>query len=152
MAAPLNYLTGRPTLELLLAQAGLEAPTVGPGQALPVFGEFLALPQDPGAAEAGFGAEVIRDGHGGELLALHLAIRYPVPDPLLDPTREPVGRTIGIRWIYPVPRRRQFTAQELWLRDFAEPAAFARAVAGTAEWIFADAAGTLDCEVFSDDD
>ena len=152
MTTPLNYLTARPTLELLLALAGLEAPTVGPGQALPIFGDLLALPQDQGCTDAGYQAEVVVEGPDAGLLVVRLGLRYAVPGPLLDPTQARLCRSVGIHWSYPLPDADTFSSCELWLTDFPDFAAFSRAIQDTAEWKFADATGTLDCDVFGDDD
>ena len=152
MNALLNYLTARPTLELLLALEGFESPTVTPAQALPLFTQFLALPRDPGAKEAGFQAEIVAEGKEEGLLSIVLAIRYPLPDVFQDPTRRPLYRLVGIRWNYSVTKPGRFSTSDVWAADFPDLFSFAAAVEATLEWNAATGMATEDCVVFGEDE
>lgn len=152
MATPLNYLTARPTLELLLALEGLEAPDLAPDAALPVFAEFLSVAQAAGTIDAGFQAEIVAETAEEGLLSLTLGLRYPLPIHALSPEQPPLYRTVGIRWDLQVEDPGRFEPSVVWVEDYPDLNGFAAAVRGTTEWQEARRAVTWQCTVLAEDD
>ena len=152
MTAALNYLTARPTLELLLALQGLEAPSVTPAEALPLFVDFLELPQDEYMSDAGFQTTFASEGPGVGLLTLTWAARYRIPDLNPEYNFPPSYRTVGLRWTYILPIPLQFEPKDIWVGDYPTLQAFAAAVQESTEWEAVGTARTEECDAFGEDE
>lgn len=152
VSRPLNYLTARPTLELLLALSDYEAPDVAPDDALAVFADFLALPQDPGAIDAGFQSEVVAEVPTEGELTLILGLRYPNSRDRAVPDPDPSYRSVGIGWDLRVASPGDVAATAFWVEDYEDLNLFVQAVRSSKEWQEGIRAARWQCTVFADDD
>jgi hypothetical protein len=152
VSRPLNYLTARPTLELLLALSDYEAPDVAPDDALAVFADFLALPQDQGAIDAGFQTEVVAEVPTEGELTLILGLRYPNSSEPPEPPLDPSYRSVGIRWDLRVASPGRFEVIAVWAHDYPDLNTFVDTVRATAEWREGIRATRWSCTVFAEDD
>ena len=135
----------------MLALAGLEPPEITLEEALPIFLNFLALPQDARASDAGFQAELVEEGPGDRLLTIMLGLKYPTPGLSFEPDTPGAPRAVGIQWTHSVAPEDVFAAQDIWVGDYASLSDFEAAIRATPEWMAFEQVMTFECSTFADD-
>lgn len=147
---PVDHLTARPLLELLLAGAGHEAPYLPFDECWPAVRDFLALPAAHGAGGAVFQTELLSTSDEGVLYSIALAREVLDPPPPHAGDEPPWRRLVGVRWSYDLAALQDLSARTEVAGDRG-PDEFIAFLETLPEWQFAQVIGAVHAEVFAED-
>jgi hypothetical protein len=142
---PVNLLTARPLLDLMLARRGMEPPILDPLAAWQVFREYLAVPAASGPTVAGFSCSVVND----EALGAGILVRL-IREVTAEMDQGTWTRNVFLQLVYNESQE-GLEDRDLWLEPGGSLAEWFAEVEALPEFRFAMEATPAGGEVFVED-